>query len=342
MGYRAEKQKIEKKLKIFKRVLLGILLFVLLGLAIFSIFFPPSSWKYNVGLPKVGKRDDGEMRLHFIDVGQGDATLIELPDGKYMLIDGGDGSSAATKSLVRYLNALDISKIDYLVASHSDSDHSGGLKTIIEEFDVFNAYLPPSFSSEDVKYAEFYAALLKTDCEIIYSSRALANIGTSKTDKENGYTISFLYPMSVTVEDILNGETEVKDSNKLSSVIWLDYKGVSALFTGDASSSIEEDLLRDYDLGAFAARGVDLASTEILKVAHHGSKNATSLNFLQRLNVKEGIISCGKGNTYGHPDVSILTNLTAVKANVHRTDEDGHICVTISQNGEYSVKHIAS
>ena len=342
MGYRAEKEKIEKKLKILKRVLLGILLFVLLCVCIFSIFFPPSTWKYNVGLPKVGERKDGEMRLHFIDVGQGDATLIELPDGKNMLIDGGDGSSASTKTIIRYLNALDIDEIDYLVVSHADTDHCGGLKAVIEQFNVFNAYLPPSFSSDNVKYAEFYAALLKTDCEITYSSRALANIGTSKEDKENGYTLSFLSPTSVTVEDILSGNEKVKDTNVLSSVIWLDYKGVSALFMGDAPYSVEEDLLRDYDLGAFDARGVDLSSTEILKVSHHGSSNATGANFLQRLHVKEGIISCGKGNAYGHPDVATLTRLIEANVNVHRTDMDGHVRITISPNGEYTVKNIAS
>ena len=342
MGYRAEKQKIEKKLKIFKYVLFGILLFIILSVCIFSIFFPPSTWKYNVGLPKVGERKDGELRLHFIDVGQGDATLIELPDGKNMLIDGGDGSSASTKTLIRYLNALDIEEIDHLVASHTDADHCGGLKEIIEQFDVFNAYLPPSFTSDNVKYAEFYAALLKTDCEIVYSSRALANIGTSKENKENGYTLSFLSPTSVTVEDIISGKEKVGAANLLSSVIWLDYKGVSALFMGDAPYSVEEGLLRDYDLGAFDARGVNLSSTEILKVAHHGSGNATSANFLQRLNVKEGIISCGAENAYGHPDADTLTKLTAAKINVHRTDVDGHICITVSPNGDYSVKKIAS
>ena len=342
MGYRAEKLKTENKVKILKHVLLGILLFILLCLCIFSMFFPPSTWKYNVALPKIDKRKDGEMRIHFIDVGQGDSTLIELPDGKHMLIDGGNGSAASTKSLLRYLNALKIDQIDHLVVSHADGDHCGGLKAILSEVKVFNAYLPPSFSSEDVKYAEFYAALNKTNCEVIHSSRALANIGSSAEGIEDGYTLSFLSPKTLTVEEVISGEMEVTDDNVLSAVIWLDYQGVSTLFMGDAPKKIEEDLFRDYDLGLFKKRGVDLASTEILKVSHHGSDSATSLEFLQRLNVKEGIISCGKGNDYGHPHSSVLTRLTSVGANIHRTDEDGHICITVSKDGLYKVKKISS
>ena len=111
---------------------------------------------------------------------------------------------------------------------------------------------------------------------------------------------------------------------------------------GAAPKKIEEDLFRDYDLGLFKKRDVDLASTEILKVSHHGSDSATSLEFLQRLNVKEGIISCGKGNDYGHPHSSVLTRLTSVGANIHRTDEDGHICITVSKDGLYKVKKISS
>ena len=342
MGYRAEKQKTENKIKIFKRVLLGILLFLILGACIFSAFIPPNKWKYNVGLPKVGKRKTGEMRLHFIDVGQGDATLIELPDGKHVLIDGGGGSSAATKSLLRYLNALKITKIDYLVVSHADGDHCGGLKAVLSQVDVFNAYLPPSFGSEDIKYAEFYAELMKTDCEVVYSSRAIANIGSADNGVNGGYTLSFLSPTSIMLEDIINGESELTDDNLLSSVIWLDYQGVSTLLMGDAPYKIEEELLSHDDLGVFEKRGVDLSSTEILKVSHHGSGNATSSEFLQYLNAKEGIISCGEGNTYGHPDPSVLTRLTSAGVNVYRTDQDGHICITVSQNGEYMVKKISS
>ena len=106
MSYATEKEKIEAKIKIWKRILLGVLLFVLLGLCIFSAFVPANTWKYYVGLPKISRREAGQMRIHFLDVEQGDATLIELPDGKIMLIDGGNGTEKTAKKLLRYLNAL--------------------------------------------------------------------------------------------------------------------------------------------------------------------------------------------------------------------------------------------
>ena len=112
MGYSAEKNKVEKKIRILKLVLLGILLVCILGLCIFSVFVPPNTWKYRVKQPNISARAEGEMRIHFLDVGQGDATLVELPDGKMMLIDGGDGSAKATKSMLRYLYALDIAYLD--------------------------------------------------------------------------------------------------------------------------------------------------------------------------------------------------------------------------------------
>ena len=125
MGYRAEKMRVEKKLKLLKRILLGILLLIILALCIFSVIVPPASWKYYVGLPQVTSAQEGELRVHFLDVGQGDCTLVELPDGKVMLIDGGDGSGASNKNLLRHLNALKIEVIDYLIVTHTDADHCG-------------------------------------------------------------------------------------------------------------------------------------------------------------------------------------------------------------------------
>jgi len=340
MGYRAEKLKVEKRLKIVKRVVLGILLLCIAGLCIFAAFVPPDSWKYYVDKPDVPERKAGELRVHFIDVGQGDATLIELPDGRNFLIDGGDGSEEATKSLLRYLNALDIEQIDYLLVTHADKDHCGGLDKVLEYFDVFVAYLPPSLPEANTEYAEFYAALSDTDCRWQYTSRKISNI--TSQDARYPYTLCFLYPYEEDVEYItgLKNELSQEDENLYCGIVWLDYQGSSVLFTGDAPASVEERLRKVDEKGYWQARGVCLDSTEIIKVSHHGSADATSEEFLKYLHVQTAIISCGKGNEYGHPAPTLLSKLTSVGINYYRTDVDGHTMATLYKNGKYQMQNI--
>lgn len=342
MGYRADKEKVEHKFKLLKRVSLGILLLCLVGLSIFSAFVPPATWKYYVGLPSVGKRKDGEARIHFIDVGQGDCSLLELPDGKVMLIDGGDYQTSTQKSILRYLNALKIDVIDYLVITHADEDHCGSLDVVLKHKKVLNAYLPPTFPMEGSEYKEAYEAITKEKCRVFYASRA-----TKYLDGEyKGYTyaLSFLSPYSTDVEEGLQkGENahDEEETNELSSVLYFDYQGIGAIFTGDISAEIEANLIRDdKEWDVFDMRNFDLSSTEILKVAHHGSKNSTSKAWLEHLHVKTAVISCGKGNPYGHPTQDTLSRLTAAGVDIWRTDIDGHVMITIKKSGTYSVKSV--
>lgn len=342
MGYRAEKLKVERKIRTLKLVVLGVLLVCVFGMCLFSVFVPPSTWKYRVKKPNVPLRAEGEMRIHFLDVGQGDCTLIELPDGKKMLIDGGDGTASATKSLLRYLNALKIEYLDYLVVSHADADHCGGLTELLKYKEVGVAYLPPSDPTEENSYAEFYAAMMEKECKHVYSSRELSALGQGESTTQYPYTMSFLYPYSKLVEDVTTGEYEAEDDNELSSVLWLDYHGVSALFTGDMTSSMETELLRDYEMGIFHDRELTLESTEILKVSHHGSGNASNMDFLKYIGVKTAVISCGTGNAYGHPAHETLGRLGEAGAQTYRTDTDGHIMITVSAtSNEYTVEKIS-
>lgn len=342
MGYRAEKIKVEKKIRILKLILLGILLVCVLGLCIFSAFVPPNTWKYRVKTPNVRAKGVGEMRIHFLDVGQGDSTLIEFPDGKTMLIDGGDGSSAATKSILRYLHALDIEYLDYLVVTHADADHCGGLAEVLKQKQVGVVYLPPSKPETDNAYAKFYATMLEEGCKHVYSSRESVEIGQTEATTEYPYTVSFLYPYSKTVSDVTTGELVPEDENENSAVIWLDYHGVSALFTGDMSAEMEQGLLRDCALGLLGNEKLALNSTEILKVAHHGSNGASSKDFLQYLGVETAVISCGKGNAYGHPAHETLGRLSAVGAETYRTDLDEHVMITVlAESEDYKVEKIS-
>lgn len=340
MGYRAEKEKMEKKLKRFKVIALCVLLFALLGLCIFSAFVPPATWKYNVSLPDVDKRGEGELRVHFIDVGQGDATLIEFPNDKVMLIDGGDGSADATKALLRYINALQVDTIDDLVLTHADEDHCGGLTEILANKTVFNAYLPPSFPENGTKYATYYTKLFKADCKTYFTSRLIQFSSQPQPDSIYPYSVQCLYPYSKMVEDILAGDKELKSDNEASSVLYVQYAGVKVLLMGDAPQSVEEKLLMDDQVGAWAQLGVSLKDVSVLKVSHHGSATGTGLSFLQYLGVKDGIISCGEGNVYGHPSAETLARLTQVNANVHRTDIHSNIVLTIEKDGRYTIDYV--
>ncbi len=322
MGFRALKEKQESKQKKVKNVLFLIGAIVTAGVVIFSCFVPPASWRYYFRKPNISKRKAGEMRIHFIDVGQGDSTLIELPDGKIALIDGGDEQDATKKTVMRYLNALDVDVIDHLIITHTDKDHCGALDEVFRYKKVLNAYLPHVFDDEDVEYAEAYAMAQEEGCEIIKHAR---NVPLS--DDSAPYTFRFLYPCA----------TEPLGYNsKDSAVLWLDYKGVSALFCGDADEYVEELLLRDDELGLLAPMGVALPSTEILKVAHHGSAGSSTSDFLLHLRVETAVISCGKDNQYGHPKEEVLERLRNVGAEIYRTDTQGSVVVTVKADGSYT------
>lgn len=338
MGYRADKEKVERKLKIIKRISLGILLVCLVGLCVFSAFIPPNTWKYHVRKPRISKRQSGEARIHFLDVGQGDCTLLELPDGKVMLIDGGDMQPSTERTVLRYFNALKIDVIDYLVITHADEDHCGTLDVVLKHKKVLNAYLPPTFPVDGTEYDEVYNAILKEKCNVIYTSRTAKGLGC---DNENyPYELSFLYPYQFDVEQALNGKTEIEDDNDFSAVLYFDYQNVGTLFASDISAEIEEKLMFDNELGVFENRAFDLTSTEILKVAHHGSKYSTSAEWLRYLQTKTAVISCGAGNSYGHPADELLTRLYQSQADVWRTDQDGSVMITISPSGEYRVTKV--
>ena len=328
MGYREQKNKVEEKVKRLKRIFLCVFVALLLTLVIFSFFYPPETWKYRFSLPKVDARGEKEMRVHYIDVGQGDCILIELPDGKTMLVDGGDVGAETEKRVLRYLNALKIDVIDYLVVTHKDRDHCGAIGEVAMTKNVLNAYLPMGDDVGSGAYAEGYADLSKTKCSLFDLN---ATVDLSQKG-ETPYTLSFLYPYS---------KGTINEDNEGSAVFWLDYMGVSFLFTGDAPTEVEEELMRIHSLELLDEK-VCLDSTEIVKLGHHGSSQSSSKSFLEYLNLETAILSCGANNSYGHPDEGVMESLSKLSADVYRTDEMGNIIVTVGADGNYTVKTIKS
>ena len=336
MGYAAEKEKAEKRVRKYKLIALLIGVLLLVALCVVGVIVQSSAWQYYVMLPQVSKRKDGELRIHYVSVGQGDATLLELPDGKVMLIDGGDGTESSNRALLRYINALEIDVIDYLVATHADIDHCGGLAEVLKCKQVKRAFLPvvtmdgSETSLHYTSYKAFFAALQQEGCAYEYSSR---EITLTSANAATPYTLAFLYPHA---EEQSQGGT----SNDDSCVLWLDYHGVNALFTGDISATAEERLLEEYANG-LGRQDVDIQDTEILKVSHHGSADATVQAFVEYLGIETAVISCGKGNAYGHPSLTTLQTLLSCGAQIYRTDLHGTVLITIQQDGTYAVKTAA-
>jgi competence protein ComEC len=298
-------------------------------LAVVNYFFP---FFNRVSAYIIPQYEAGDLRIHFVDVGQGDCAMIELPDGKFMIIDGGEKSQEGT--VVRYANALGMEKIDYLVISHTDSDHAGGLRAITKEMPIGEAYLPFASLADSASkiYATVYQNILENASLVRYTERYDEIDGG-----EAGYYMTFLSPHD---ERAYNGSSS--EVNDLSAVLWLDYYGTDALFTGDISSSVEEELVSEWLLDGNIFNGtkpVLLDSTEILKVAHHGSQYSSSADWLELLNFQTAVISCGAGNQYGHPRQETLDRLCAASpsANIYRTDELGSIIVTMHADGTYEV-----
>jgi competence protein ComEC len=251
---------------------------------------------------------NGQIKIHYIDVGQGDSILIQQGNSN-MLIDTGTNASAS--SLVAYLKGQNISKLDYLVLTHPHEDHVGGADAVINTFDIGKIYMPKVTSNT------------KTFKNVV---NAMNSKGLKATAPNPGDTFK-LGDAVCTILGPININT--KDLNTYSIVIRLVYGNNKFLFTGDAQSSNEEDMIN---------KGFEL-SADVLKVGHHGSETSTSDAFLNAVNPKYAVISCGQGNDYGHPHKSTMEKLQAKGINVYRTDECGTIvCTSDGNNISFNVK----
>ena len=254
----------------------------------------------------------GLMRVHFIDVGQGDCAFIELGNGQTMLIDAGNNENG--DEIVKYIENLQYSDIDYVVATHPHEDHIGGMTEIIEKFDIDIFYMPWAVSTSYT-----YENMLDT----------LSEKRVEVHKAELGRTILSSGPIEITVLSP-EEDTEYSDLNDASAVVRLQYGETVFLFTGDAGESIEENLC-DFDI-----------DSDVLKVGHHGSETSSSDEFIQKVSPEIAVISCGANNSYGHPDEITLDTLKEYDADVYRTDESGTIIVTADQNKKISVDKKAS
>ena len=247
---------------------------------------------------------DKDFMVLFIDVGQADSILIKSQD-EYMLIDA--GNNADGPKLVNFFNELSIKEFKYVFGTHAHEDHIGGMDNIIKNFKVKNFYMPNATTTTQT-FLEILEQLEKK--KIAFKT---PNIGTKLKLGESN------------IEIIYVGENE-EDLNDTSIIIKVTYKNTSFLFTGDTTSNVEKEIL-DKEI-----------ESDVLKVAHHGSKYSSSASFLNKVKPKYAIISCGKNNDYGHPHDVILKKLKKLKTNIYRTDKLGTIIV-ISDGKNITIKN---
>lgn len=243
------------------------------------------------------------LKVHFIDVGQGDCTLVQTPDGRNVLVDAGDESSG--DKIVDYLLTKGVHRIDLLVITHPHMDHIGGLTRVLAEFGV-SRVLDTGYPHGSKHYKDILSIIesRKIDYRLARDMRK-PDVGTLVSSE-------VLWPP---IDYEAGRDSELNNS---SIVLKLTYQNVSILLTGDIQNESEGQLL---------ANQQDLKST-VLKVAHHGSEYSTSNEFLQVVKPDYAVISVGRDNSYGHPHKDTLERLSAAGAQVFRTDENGTVVFT--------------
>lgn len=253
----------------------------------------PQQAAQDVGTPS------GTLKVHFLNVGQGDSILIQFPDGQVMLVDAGTNESGS--SVISYLKSQGVNKINYLVATHPHSDHIGGMASVVQGFDIGKVYMPRV--NHTTKTYENLLLAIKAKGLKITSARA----GTDILDQDS-LKAGFVAPCSSSYDDL----------NNYSAVVRIQYGNNTFLLTGDAESESEQQML---------AGGANLKA-DVLKVGHHGSRSSTTKTFLKSVSPKYAVISLGAGNTYGHPHQVTLDKLTSAGVQTYRTDKHGTVIFT--------------
>lgn len=340
---------------------------IALVLSVFVFFYnlmPCVYYSETRGLAK--SKTDTNMVFHFIDVGQGDATFVELSDGRTMLIDAGEEEYGSV--VVEYISALGYKKIDCLIATHSDSDHVGGLTAVLNAFEVQYIFRPFIIAShanpiddlcslglnnsqilfdDNIAYTKFINAVYtetyggNPSFVSTLSNKSLCEKFVSVN--EPYYLVEVLYPFAEIGKDRFvtpSGKTSgytfnlPADTNSLSAIIYISTENSKILLMSDGDSSVESELIAKTNTNSTLQS--KLSNVDLFKVAHHGSKYSNSREFLSLVSPHISVVSVGAENDYDHPNDETLERLNSTADIIYRTDKDGSIVITIDKAGSIS------
>ena len=258
--------------------------------------------------------------ISFIDVGQGDSMLISTPKGKKILIDGGgsrdeESFNIGKQTLIPYLLNKGITKLDYILISHFDSDHVGGILSVLEELKVEKVIICEQEENENYRR---FKEIVKNKKIKVYVVKKGDNVKI-----EENILLNILWPK----------DEKIKENaiNNNSIVAKLNYKNFSILLTGDIEKIAENEILKEYE-------NSNILNANILKVAHHGSKSSSINEFLEKVKPQIALIGVGEKNTFGHPNEGVLKRLENINTKIYRTDKKGEITIKINRKGCIKIK----
>lgn len=242
-----------------------------------------------------GVDTENALSVYVLDVGQADSIFVRFPDGKTMLVDGGNAKNGS--QVVDFVRQYETDMLDFLVATHPHADHIGGLSEVINKIGAEKYYMP-KVSHNTATYEKMLTAISDRGGKITAAKAGVV----VHSGKYNG--IDFSAEIVAPVSD------SYKNLNNYSAVILLSYGEKKVLLTGDAETLSENQITADI-------------KADVLKVGHHGSDSSTGESFLKRVDPDAAIISVGEGNSYGHPDPSVVERLKNYGVTLYRTDKDG-------------------
>lgn len=308
-------------------------------------------------------RGEGELMVHFIDVGQGDCILILFPDGKDMLIDCANYNNSSdyrTETLDYIDDYVTDGQLDYLMLTHCDSDHVYFMDEVLEEYRVSNVFMPNVLATHDevesanidetkldmftdkdtvetACYADFFVgALTEPDCNIYLNVDPDENTNAivitddgvqdpDAPDTDATYRLTFYCPTQEYYDESNLGSAEKK--NAISPIGILEYNGFRLVLTGD-SNEINEP--------TFVERVGGNLDCDVLKVGHHGSETSSTEEFLDAIDCEYAVISCNaEGNTFYHPRQTTLDRFVERDMTIYRTDNNGNIVLTVRDESDF-------